>query len=274
MADDPVRLDAGWAESNEFLRDSTDTYVAMSVAAAITFHQAHGNTRAIISRRDYDDALGIAAAALSRLIPIYTLRDPSEGRVRVVADLTRQRFARGASELHGTDGSSVGALSVVRSDLISAISLIRRTGLPFSFALSEPEQAVDTVPFSDLGQESADARGYRGIMQIPLQVSLHGISSSDALQNAIRDKAATLERYYAHIVSCRVVLELEGRHKRHGRQFSVRIDVKVPSGEIAVNRQEHEDLQVALRDAFDAARRKLEDYARVQRGDVKRHAGA
>jgi len=127
---------------------------------------------------------------------------------------------------------------------------------------------------SDVSQSPRSGRGYPRAMQIPLQVSLHGISSSDALQTAIRDKAATLERYYAHIVSCRVVLELEGRHKRHGRQFSARIDIKVPSGEIAVNRQEDEDLQVALRDAFDAARRKLEDYARVQRGDVKRHAGA
>ena len=109
-------------------------------------------------------------------------------------------------------------------------------------------------------------------MQIPLQVSLHGLSSSDALQNAIREKAAALERFHAHIVSCRVVLELVARHKRHGRQISARIDLKVPGGEIAVTRKHDEDLQVALRDAFDAARRKLEDYARKQRGDVKRHS--
>jgi hypothetical protein len=48
MPDEQVRLNVGWAHSNEFLRDSTDTYVPMSVAAAITFHQAHGNTRAIV----------------------------------------------------------------------------------------------------------------------------------------------------------------------------------------------------------------------------------
>ena len=108
-------------------------------------------------------------------------------------------------------------------------------------------------------------------MQLPLQVSLHGIASSEALQNAIREKAEKLERYYDHIVSCRVVLSLEGRHKRHGRQFTVHIDLKVPGGEIAVSHVHDEDLQVALRDAFDAARRKLEDYLREERGDVKRH---
>ena len=108
-------------------------------------------------------------------------------------------------------------------------------------------------------------------MQIPLQVSLQGISRSDALHDVIREKAEKLERYYDHIVSCRVVVELAGRHKRKGKEFAVRIDLKVPGGELPVAR-EHEDAQIALRDAFDAVRRRLEDYARTQRGEVKRHA--
>ena len=109
-------------------------------------------------------------------------------------------------------------------------------------------------------------------MQIPLQISFHGIEQSDALYNAVREKAAKLDRYYRHVMSCRVVLELLGRHKHHGKQFAVRIDLKVPGGEIAITKQHDEDLQIALRDAFDAARRRLEDYARDQRGDVKQHA--
>ncbi len=108
-------------------------------------------------------------------------------------------------------------------------------------------------------------------MRIPLQITLHGIEHSDALYNAIREKAAKLDRYYDRIMSCRVVLELAGRHKRHGKQFTVRLDLKVPGGEIAVTHEHDEDLQIALRDAFDAARRRLEDYARGQRGDVKHH---
>jgi ribosomal subunit interface protein len=108
-------------------------------------------------------------------------------------------------------------------------------------------------------------------MQIPLQISLHGIEHSDALYNAIREKAEKLDRYYDRVMSCRVVLELAGRHKRQGKQFTVRIDLKVPGGEIVITHQHDEELQIALRDAFDAARRKLEDYARGQRGDVKHH---
>lgn len=109
-------------------------------------------------------------------------------------------------------------------------------------------------------------------MQLPLQISLHGIKHSDALYNAIREKADKLDRYYARIMSCRVVLEFAGRHKRHGKQFTVRVDLKVPGGEIAITREHDQELEIALRDAFDAARRRLEDYARGQRGDVKRHA--
>lgn len=109
-------------------------------------------------------------------------------------------------------------------------------------------------------------------MQIPLQISLHGIERSNALYNSVREKAEKLDRYYEHIMSCRVVLELDARHRHQGRQFTVRIDLKVPGGEIAVTREHDAELEIALRDAFDAARRQLEDYAREQRGDVKRHA--
>ena len=103
-------------------------------------------------------------------------------------------------------------------------------------------------------------------MQIPLQISLHGVHRSEVLYEAVRRRANKLERYYDRIMSCRVVLELAGG------QFNVRIDLKVPGGEIAVTHVENEELDVALRDAFDAARRRLEDYARTQRGDVKQHA--
>jgi ribosome-associated translation inhibitor RaiA len=44
----------------------------------------------------------------------------------------------------------------------------------------------------------------------------------------------------------------------------VRIDLKVPGKEIVVNRDHDEDIYVALRDAFDVARRQLEDHARRQ----------
>ncbi|MGB7542719.1 MAG: ribosome-associated translation inhibitor RaiA [Burkholderiales bacterium] len=108
-------------------------------------------------------------------------------------------------------------------------------------------------------------------MQIPLQITLRGIAQSDAIEAAIREKAAKLEQFHPHIMSCRVVVELPAQHKQRGKEFVVRIDIKVPEAEIAVNRDHSEDVYVALRDAFDAARRQLEDHARRRRGDVKTH---
>jgi cold shock CspA family protein len=55
----------------------------------------------------------------------------------------------------------------------------------------------------------------------------------------------------------------------------VGVEIVVPGGQIVVNRNNpdhlNEDIYIVLRDAFDAAKRKLEDYARIQRGDVKAH---
>jgi ribosome-associated translation inhibitor RaiA len=109
-------------------------------------------------------------------------------------------------------------------------------------------------------------------MFTPLQISLRGIAPSVALQRAIRDKAQKLEHLYDRITGCRVALTLDASHQRQGRQFSVHVGVKVPGGTIEVTREHDQNIHVALREAFDAARRQLEDYAREQRGDVKRHA--
>ena len=108
-------------------------------------------------------------------------------------------------------------------------------------------------------------------MQLPVQITYRGMPSSAAIEDAIRDRVAKLEQFHARIMSCRVVVEQPGKHKHQGKEFVVHVDLKVPGGEIAVNRDHHEDVYVALRDAFDAARRKLEDYAREKRGDVKHH---
>jgi len=108
-------------------------------------------------------------------------------------------------------------------------------------------------------------------MQIPLQITVRGIEHSDALETHIRDKANKLEEFFDHITSCRVVVEVPHKHHHQGKQFNVRLDIGVPGSEIVVNRDHAEDVYVALRDAFDAAKRQLEDYARKIRGDVKTH---
>ena len=111
-------------------------------------------------------------------------------------------------------------------------------------------------------------------MDLPVQITLRNLSHSSALEQTVRERAAWLERFHPHLVSCRVVVEQAGRHAKKGRQFVVRIDLKVPGGEIAVDHQHDDDVAVAVREAFAAARRRLEDAIRMRRGDVKLHHSA
>lgn len=113
-------------------------------------------------------------------------------------------------------------------------------------------------------------------MQIPLQISFRNMDPSPAVEARIREKAAKLERFYDRIVGCKVVVEAPHRHQRKGKLYGVHIDVSVPGKDIFVRHagpqnQAHEDVYVAIRDAFDAASRLLEDHVRRMRGDVKTH---
>jgi ribosomal subunit interface protein len=109
-------------------------------------------------------------------------------------------------------------------------------------------------------------------MQVPLQITLRHMRASDALEARIREQAAKLEAFHPHVISCRVTVEELDKHQHQGRQFQVRIDARVPGREIAANRDHHEDVYVALRDAFAAVTRQLEEDIREKRGDVKLHA--
>ena len=130
---------------------------------------------------------------------------------------------------------------------------------------------------------------------IPTQVTFRGLAHSDALEADIRKRIAWLEQFYTGIVGCRVLVEMPHRHRHDGRHFHVRIEVTVPGGapiivshepslhgplkdvEEAAHRKEteiegvHRYARVAVHQAFDAARRRLQDFAREQRSAVKTH---
>jgi ribosomal subunit interface protein len=114
-------------------------------------------------------------------------------------------------------------------------------------------------------------------MQIPLQITFRDMEPSEAVEARIREKAAKLDRHYDRIMSCRVMVEAPHGHHHQGRLFHVRIDLTVPEGELVVTQAHHhkdhahEDVYVAIRDAFNAIQRQLEDHARVRRGKVKQH---
>lgn len=113
-------------------------------------------------------------------------------------------------------------------------------------------------------------------MAVPLQIKFRNMPASEAIATHVRQKAAKLPSFYDGIVGCRVVIEAPHRHHHKGKLYHVRIDIGVPGNDVVVNRDPskraaHGDVYVAIRDAFAAARRRLRDFARRQRGDVKLH---
>src|SRR4030065_411975 len=109
-------------------------------------------------------------------------------------------------------------------------------------------------------------------MQIPIEIPLRDIPHSDAVETRIREKIEKLDRFHERVMSCRGTVESPQQRKHQGKLYSVHIDMKVPGGgELVVNRMENEDIYVAIRDAFNAAARQLEDHVRGQSGEVKSH---
>jgi hypothetical protein len=131
-------------------------------------------------------------------------------------------------------------------------------------------------------------------MKSQLQITFRNMKPSKEIEELIRAGAAKLDALYSQLVGCRVMVEIPHRHHKKGSPYHVRIDLTVPQGEIIVKREPslsararqlgereirknaevqipHKDLRFAISDAFKAAARRLQDYARRQRGDIKTH---
>ncbi|MFP5412673.1 MAG: HPF/RaiA family ribosome-associated protein [Gammaproteobacteria bacterium] len=109
-------------------------------------------------------------------------------------------------------------------------------------------------------------------MKIPLQISFHDMPVSPALETLIREKAAKLEQFHPNMTGCRVVVDKPHNHSQQGEQFAVTVDVSVPGANLVVNHVRNEDANVAVRDAFLAARRQVEDHVKRKQAEV-RHPG-
>lgn len=113
-------------------------------------------------------------------------------------------------------------------------------------------------------------------MAIPLEITFRNMDPSPAIEAAARERAAKLERFADKIIGCQVRIEAPHKHHSSGKLYHVTVELQVPGGHIVASRDPgarhaHEDLHVALRDAFRAAQRQLQDHVRVRRGKVKQH---
>lgn len=139
-----LSLEVERLRTENLLRSITGHDVPMAVAAAAAFHEVHQTTE-IVSRKDYDGALNIAASLLSRLVPVYTIGPSVRKLVQVPVDLTTHRFVQGARQLRSREEGSrvVEKLFVRRSELLSAVSALKRAGaFRFASPADEPRGAV------------------------------------------------------------------------------------------------------------------------------------
>ncbi len=113
-------------------------------------------------------------------------------------------------------------------------------------------------------------------MQEPLRIAFRNMTPPVGLEEQIRSRAAALEQYFDRLIGCSVVVDASHRRHQRGNLYHVRVELTVPDRMIVVRRDSaedhaHEDVHVAIRDAFNAAQRQLQDHAREVRGDVKTH---
>ncbi len=107
-------------------------------------------------------------------------------------------------------------------------------------------------------------------MQIPLQITFRHVDHSPAVEARARELVTWLERFHERIMGCHVVIEAPAAHRHKGASFNIKIDLTIPGERIAVRSghlegEQQVDIYGALRDAFDIARRRLQDYAQRRR---------
>jgi hypothetical protein len=129
-------------------------------------------------------------------------------------------------------------------------------------------------------------------MKFPLQITFQNMKSSVMLEGWIREEATKLDRFYGEITACHVAIE--GPHPRckNGKPRHVRIDLTLPGKDLIIKREPvpscwpqtigegdnlfklhplppHHDLHLVIHDAFKTAVRRMQEFSRCRRGNVK-----
>jgi ribosome-associated translation inhibitor RaiA len=101
-------------------------------------------------------------------------------------------------------------------------------------------------------------------MNTPIEITFHGIDKSEAVEERVRDKVAKLEKHCGRMTRCRVVLEVPHRSPAKPKVYQIKIEISLPRRRPIVVSHEREgshaseELALALRDAFEAALRKVD----------------
>jgi hypothetical protein len=117
-------------------------------------------------------------------------------------------------------------------------------------------------------------------MAFPIQVTFRNMAHSEELETRARERARELETYSSDILGCRIVVSLPHRQHERGNRCQVRVELSTPGEPIIISHSHTKETEVAplehyavaaIHEAFDTARRRLQDSTRLRRGDVKTH---
>lgn len=129
------------------------------------------------------------------------------------------------------------------------------------------------------GHEIDDLQPKGDAMTTPIEVHFHGLDRSETVEERVREKVARLEKHFSRLSYCRVAIDAPHRHAHKKRAYLVKLELGIPSSEPLVvasedtYNPEHEDVFAALRDAFDIARRRLDNVVDKRRAPAKRERG-
>ena len=113
-------------------------------------------------------------------------------------------------------------------------------------------------------------------MNTPLDLSFRNMESSDFVEHKIKERCRRLDTLSNEITRCHVVVSAPHQHQYKGFHYEVHVELRVPGTELAVSQNTgtssaHEDLYVAIRDAFVAVEKQLARWKEKRRRDVKAH---
>ena len=114
-------------------------------------------------------------------------------------------------------------------------------------------------------------------MSVPLRITFRNLSHSDAIEARIREKAQKLDRYKELVTDVHVVVDSPHNHHHKGRIYTVSLEVHVAGHEVHINRDSgknhgHEDVYVAMRDAFEAGVRQVDEHVTKHRAQERARA--
>jgi len=112
-------------------------------------------------------------------------------------------------------------------------------------------------------------------MQHPVRVTVRGMERSEALEETVLQRSQKLDQFFPQLIGLDVTIELDEHSKNHGNHYTVKLVLQIPGNDIVIDHQRDEGAYIAVRDAFDAAERRLKDMASRKRGSDRatRRAG-